>query len=262
MAMKIKGILCAAACAAVAFMSASCTYDVIDGGINDVKENRHLTTFEWLQQYEHTKEVAELFRQAGLEDVINGDVTVLAPNEWAVSRYVRRRNSINYLSPEDPRFTIDQLTYEELQQMQMYIFDGQWSSADIPEGGIYLTAMDGVTEVYLTVDPTNTNPNAGYDGGGAAGAGYQYSNFLQTTPNCVHVLYKRGTEWEFDYKDRTNMKNGSQDNPECDQYCSMMISDVITKNGVVHVLYSSDATYSELFYYPTLFFFGNRNDDK
>lgn len=239
----------------------SCTTDVIDGGINNIDENRNLTTFEWLSTYEHTKEVAELFRQAGLEDVVNGDVTILAPNEWAVSRYVRRRNSINYLSPEAPRFTIDQLTAEELEQMQMYIFDGQWSSSDIPEGGIYLTAIDGVTEVYLTVDPTNTNPNAGWDGGGSAGAGFQYSNFLQTTPNLVHALFKRGSEWEFDYKDRTKMKD-ALDNPECDQYCSMMISDVITKTGVVHVLYSSDATYSELFYYPTLFFFGNRNDDK
>jgi hypothetical protein len=51
------------------------------------------------------------------------------------------------------------------------------------------------------------------------------------------------------------------DNPECDQVYQMMLSDVVTNNGVVHIIYSGSYNYSDHYYYHTLFFFGTRADD-
>ena len=69
----------------------------------------------------------------------------------------------------------------------------------------YVTSVDGSQEIYLTLDETNTDPGSAYDGGNAAGAGFQYSNFLLTTPKIIHVLFKRGENWELNYLDRANL---------------------------------------------------------
>ena len=236
----------------------SCTADVIGGTVNSTGP-LDMTTFEWLSGQEETAIVAALFEKAGLKDAVNGEVTVLAPSKYAVNRYVRRRNSTNYIELSAPRFTIDDIEDSELARMGMYIFPGRWWRETIPEKGIQLTSLDGTQEVLITLDATNTDPGAAYDGGNTAGYGFQYSNFLQSTPYLIHALFKRGDYWELDYLSRANL---GLDNEECDQYYRMYVSDVRTSNGVVHVLYSGDTSFNEHYYYHTLFFFGTRQDDR
>ena len=236
----------------------SCTTDVIGGSINEFNKF-DVTTYEWLLQEETTNIVAQLFDKADLVDAINGDVTIISPSKYSVNRYVRRRNYgvRNGVEGAVP-FALEDIEAEELKKMSMYIFPGKWGRDNIPEEGVYLTSIDGKQEIYLTLDETNTDPTAAWDGGNAAGAGYQYSNFLLTTPKIIHVLFKRGDTWELNYLDRANL---GFDADACDQSYRMMISDIHTRNGVIHILYSGDTSYQEHFYYHSLFFHGKHTED-
>lgn len=251
--------ICAAAAAILAPLFSSCRTDVIGGTINETNKF-DMTTMEWLAQQEETKVVAELFEKAGLTDQVNGDVTLISPSKYSVNRYIRRKNYGFRNGVEGAvEFKLEDMTPAELAKMGMYIFPGKWGREDIPKDGVYLTSVDGSQEIRLTLDETNTDPGSAYDGGNAAGAGFQYSNFLLTTPKLIHVLFKRGSNWELTYLERANL---TLDNDECDQSYRMYVSDVHTNTGVVHVLYSGDSSYNEHFYYHSLFFFGKHADDK
>ncbi len=240
-------------------LAVSCRTDVIGGSINETNEF-DMTTYEWLLENETTTVVAQLFEKAGLKDAINGEVTLISPSKYSVNRYVRRRN-YGFRNGEEgaKEFKIEDLTEKELAQMAMYIYPGKWGRNDIPAEGVYLTSVDGSQEILLTLDETNTDPGSAYDGGNAAGAGFQYSNFLLTTPKLIHVLFKRGANWELTYLERATL---TPDNDECDQSYRMMVSDVHTNTGVVHILYCGDSSYNEHFYYHSLFFYGKHTDDK
>lgn len=259
MTMKMKRYIYLIAALTIGLAAVSCEEMGSIGGTVNSTDPLDITSFEWLQAQEETAVVAQLFEKAGLKDVVNGPVTVIAPNQWSVNRYIRRHNSINRKPQDDPRYTLDSLFQEDLSRMQMYIYEGVWNVDEIPEDGIYLTSIDGSQEIYLSYDEVNTDPTAAYDGGNVAGNGYQYSNFLMSHPKVLHVLFKRGEEWELDYLIRTTM---GFDNEECDQAYKMYVSDIKTKNGVVHVLYVGDSAYAEQYYYHSLFFYGTRSDDK
>lgn len=225
-----------------------------------VKDNRvNQSTAAFLNTFKVTSETGKLFERAGLTNEINGDVTILAPNNYAVNRYIRRNNNRALrLNPQAELLTVDNIPLADLAQLKMYIVDGKFLSADIPEEGIKLsTHLDG-DSVYLYTATSNAEPGAAWDGSGTPGQGYQYSNFMQRRPVKVYAHFKRGANWEMDPNQRVSM---GYDNPECDQVYEMYISDVLTDNGVVHVIYSGDYNYSDHYYYHTLFFFGTRADD-
>jgi hypothetical protein len=140
----------------------------------------------------------------------------------------------------------------------MYIVDDKYWSSNIPKEGIVLPTHLAGDSLRLNIEESNAEPGTAWDGGGQPGEGYQYSNFMQSKPTKVNVQFKRGDNWELEASQRVSM---GYDNPECDQVYKMYISDVLTTNGVVHVLYSGDYSYTDHYYYHTLFFFGTRADD-
>lgn len=249
----------AASAAVLALALVSCEKMSSIGGTVNSTEKLDITTSEWLASQPETAVVAQLFEKAGLNDVINGEVTLLAPNQWAVNRYIRRHNSMTRKADGDEPFILDSLMNEDLSRLLMYVYPGVFTIEDIPEEGVYLTSLDGSQEVFLRYEENNTDPTAAYDGGNVAGAGYQYSNFLMTTPKVLHAVFKKGEAWEDSYLQRRGL---GFDNPECDQAYKMYFSNVKTKNGVVHVLYVGDSEYAEQYYYHSLFFYGTRQDDK
>ena len=143
-------------------------------------------------------------------------------------------------------------------QLKMYIIDGKHWRESIPEDGIELTTHDPNVMLRITLDETNTDPGTAWDGAGTPGSGYQYSNFMQTRPQMIHVHFRRGSNWEETPEQRKQL---GYDNPECDQVYRMYVSDVVTTNGIVHVIYAGDYNYSDHYYYHSLFFYGNRDDD-
>jgi len=237
----------------LATLTFSCNNDndyIIGGEVNETNQV-NVKTFEYLSSLEETKVVAALFEKAGLKDVINGDVTVVAPNKWSVNRYLRRRyNQILRSDPSADSITIDDISNAELAKMGMYILPGKLSGKTIPEGGRILKAYDG-SDVFISIDEMDFDPGA---------APYSYSSFMEDVPDIIHIHYKRGDNWEWTELERSSLTN-YYDNPECDHVYRMYLSDILTKNGVVHILYSGDAGYSDHYYYHSLFDFGIRSDD-
>lgn len=237
----------------LAVLAFSCNDDkdyIIGGTVNETNKV-DLTTFDYLNSLDETKIVATLFEKAGLKEVINGDVTLVAPNVWSVNRYLRRRYiQLLRSNPSADSLTIDDISAEDLKKMGMYILPGKLSSETIPEGGKIMKAYDG-TEVCISVDEVDRDPGA---------ASYSYSSFMEDVPNIIHIHYKRGANWEWTALERSSLTN-YYDNPECDHVYRMYLSNVITKNGVVHILYSGDAGFSDHTYYHCLFDFGKISDD-
>jgi len=237
----------------------SCSKDYVIGGDINPTNKVNMTTFDFLQSMDETKQVATLFERAGMKDIINGNVTVISPNQWSIDRYLRRRHNIDLRSdPNAPELTIDDISKEDLKQMGMYVVDGIYWSKTIPANGKFLKTLNGM-DVFISWDETNTDPGTAWDGGGDPLYGYQYSRFLQAIPKIVHIHYKRGDNWEWTGEERAAAGGG--DDPECDQVYRMYLSDVLTTNGVVHILYEGDYNFSDHYYYHSLFFFGKTTDD-
>ena len=239
----------------------SCGNDYVIGGEPNESNKVNMTTFEFLQSMEETKQVATLFERAGLKDKINGNVTLFSPSQYSINRYLRRRHNIELRSnPNAPELTIANISTEELTaNMGMYVIEGSHWSQNIPEEGRMLKTLNG-RDVFISYDETNIDPGVAWDGGGSPWWGYQYSRFFQTTPRIVHIHFKRGNNWEWTGEDRYRISD-TYDNPECDHVYRMYISDVLTKNGVVHIIYQGDYNYSDHYHYHSLFFFGTRRDD-
>ncbi len=234
--------------------------DYIIGGTVNESNYVDKTTFDFLSSFEATKETAELIELAGIIEEVNKDITFLAPSNYAVRRYLRRLNNRALrLNPDTSEIKLTDLPSDSLAKfMKMYIVDGSFSREDIPEQGVFLETHLNGDSIRLTLDAVNTDPSAAWDGGGNPGAGYQYSNFMQSLPYLVHVQFKRGENWELSDQDRNLLDPNSG---ERDFKYRMYISDVVTKTGVVHVIYCGDYNYSDHYYYHTLFFFGTTNDD-
>lgn len=240
-------------------VSCSKNKDYIIGGKANATNKVSMSTFDFLKSFGVTTETARLFERAGMTAEINGNVTLIAPNNYAVERYLRRKNNQALrLDPNSKLMTVEDIPVSDLQQLKMYIVDNQYWSSNIPAGGIILPTHEPGDTLMLYTATSNTEPGAAWDGSGTPGQGYQYSNFMQTQPTKVYVHFKRGDNWEMDPNERVSL---GYDNPECDQVYEMYISDVITTTGVVHVIYSGDYNFSDHYYYHCLFFYGTRSDD-
>lgn len=246
------------ALASVSLFSCSKEGYIIGGEKNETNKV-DMTSSEFLKTFEATTETGRLLERAGLAAEVNGDVTIIAPNNYAVNRYLRRKNNRQWrLDPNAQPMTIEDIPEADLQQLRMYMVKGKYLSTDLTPEGIVLPTLSAGDSLRLSLEEATAEPGAAWDGGGQPGQGYQYSNFMQSRPKKVTVHFKRGDNWEMSANQRNSM---GYDNPECDQVYKMYISDVVTKTGVVHVIYSGDYTYSDHYYYHTLFFFGTRADD-
>ncbi len=243
---------------ALVFISCSKDKHIIGGDRNETNEV-NMSTFDFLKSFEATTQTARLIERAGLINEVNGDVTVIAPSNYAVNRFLRRKtNRLLRLDPAAQAMTVEDIPEAELEQLRMYIVDGSFLSTDLTPEGILLPTHRNGDSLRLSLVEATAEPGAAWDGGGQPGQGYQYSNFMQSRPKKVTVHFKRGANWEMSGATRTAM---GMDNPECDQVYKMYISDVKTTNGVVHVIYSGDYSYTDHYYYHSLFFFGTRADD-
>lgn len=135
---------------------------------------------------------------------------------------------------------------------------GKLSSANLTKEGVKMETLNPGDSLRLYVDESTAEPAAAWDGANEPGQGYQYTNFMQTTPKKVFVHFKRGTNWETTGEARATL---GLDNAECDQVYQMYLSDVETTTGIVHIIYVGNYNYNEHYYYHSLFFFGTRADD-
>jgi hypothetical protein len=253
--------------ALTSMLAVACHKDDSIGGTVNSTDAMDLTTFEWMSQTDETAVVAQLFEMAGMVDDINGEVTIVGPSKWSVQRYIRRRNKPYRDGVAGAtEFKLEDLTPAELAQMGMYVFPGKWDSKALAEQGAqYLTSLDGSQEIYLSLEKASADPGAAWNGEGNPGVGYQYGNFMMSNPMLVYVVFKRGVNWEVD--DKTGLPSYyarytlGLTSAETDQAYRMYLSDVRTKNGIVHIVVMGNTAYAERYHYHTLFFYGTRNDD-
>jgi len=242
-----------------ALVFSSCSKKNIIGGDKNETNEVNMTTYDFLKSFEVTTETARLIEKAGLINEVNGNVTIIAPSNYAVNRYLRRKtNRALRLDPHAKAWTVEDIPAADLDQLRMYIVDGQFFSTDLTADGILLATHHAGDSIRLSLQEATAEPGAAWDGGGEPGQGYQYSNFMQSRPKKVTVHFKRGAKWEMSGDQRSAL---GYDNPECDQVYKMYISDVKTTNGAVHVIYTGDYNYTDHYYYHSLFFFGTRADD-
>ena len=236
-----------------------CKKDYIIGGTKNETNKVEMSTYDFLKSYDVTKSVARLFERANLVSALNEDITLIAPNEYSVNRYLRRANNRRLrLDPRASLMTVEDIPAEELSKLRMYMVKGKYLSSDLSEVGIRLATLSPGDSLMLSLNESTAEPAAAWDGSNVPGQGYQYTNFMQTTPKKVFVHFKRGTKWETTGEQRAAL---GYDNPECDQVYQMYLSDVETTTGRVHILYVGNYNYNEHYYYHTLFFFGTRADD-
>src|SRR5690606_13627045 len=208
--------------APLAFLSCEKT-DYIIGGENNPTNQVNMTTMAYLETNELTQETAKLFERAGLASEVNGEVTVFAPSIYAINRYLRRQNNRRLrLDPDSPLMTADDISVDELQQLKMYLVPGNIWRETIPEEGLTVSTLSEGDSIRVRLVEVTADPGAAWDGGSAPGAGYQYPNFMQTTPQLIEAHFKRGDSWESTLTERLAL---GYDNPECDQVYQMYLSD-------------------------------------
>lgn len=231
----------------------------IIGGERNESNKVNQTTYDFLKSLDITSSTARLIERAGMINEVNGNVTVIAPSNFAVNRYLRRQNNRSLrLDPNSRLMNVETIPQTDLEQLQLYIVDNKYWRDNIPANGVTLPTHHAGDSLRLSLDESVADPGAAWDGGGQPGQGYQYANFMQTRPLKVRVQFKRGANWEMDPQERVLL---GYDDPECDQVYQMYLADVLTTTGVVHVIYSGDYNYTDHYYYHSLFFFGTRADD-
>ena len=267
----MKNIIGTLTFAAFVSLFASCNKDYVIGGDPNPTNRVNMTTLDYLKSVPETEGAAYLFEQAGMTQLVNSEVTVFAPGSWAINRYLRRKyNQDKLTTPDLSPYTIEDIAtlvqrdeeaagntmtaQEALEKnMGLYVVKGLFSMDAIPEEGVIVTMENG-NEAFLSVDVVEKDW-AGDD---------DYLSIMETKPELLHILYKRGSNWEFDATVRQGMNDGSlsyYDVPECDHYYRMWRSNVITTTGVVNVLYVGETDYQAHYYYHCLFFFGTRTMD-
>lgn len=235
-----------------------CQKDYIIGGKKNETNKVNLTTYDFLKSFDVTKSTSRLIERANLINEVNGKITLIAPSDYAVNRYLRRTNNRRLrLDPKASLWTVEDIPASDLEKLKMYMVPGEYLSSNLTKEGIKLETLSG-DSIKLSLEGSTSEPAAAWDGSNIPGEGYQYPNFMQTIPQKVFVHFKRGNNWETTGESRAAL---GYDNPECDQVYQMYLSDVETTTGIVHIIYVGNYNYDEHYYYHTLFFFGTRADD-
>ena len=95
----------------IALVFTSCSKDKhIIGGDRNETNAVNMSTFDFLKSFEATTQTARLIERAGLVNEVNGDVTVIAPSNFAVNRFLRRKNNrLLRLDPASQAMTVEDI---------------------------------------------------------------------------------------------------------------------------------------------------------
>ncbi len=197
---------------AVAFFACENDDYLVDGGVSD--PNVYMSTMDFLKQHPQLDTFAILIERAGLAGEVDGESTVFVANNVSVNKYLDK--VVSELRKEDPMatYTIDDIPVDTLQKyMGAYVFDTKITRDDMTKEGQVYTALNG-EERRISLEPVLSGEIA-------------YSNNLTIAPEYVYYTYKYGTSWD----DWDNLKD--------DTKIIIRTSNLISTNGVIHVLQGS-----------------------
>ncbi|GGZ28014.1 hypothetical protein GCM10007049_21150 [Echinicola pacifica] len=178
---------------------------LVDGGVSSGELGTD--TFSFLQSHPQMDTLALLIERAGLIDEVNGEVTLFAPNNLSVKKYVDEiLKGMRELDPE-AEFTVNDIPKDTLDKyMGAYIFPGKITREDMSPEGDIMVALNG-EERRISLEPRE-----------------EYTAQLSSFPEYVYYTYKQGEEWD--------LWNNITD----DELVQVRTSNLISTNGVVHVL--------------------------
>lgn len=187
----------------------SCEKDgnyLTDGGTSNQEVGT--TTMEFFKSHSQLDTLAILIERAGMEDLVNGNNTIFAPNNLSIKNYVK--TILAEMRYEDPQaeYTINDIPLDTLTKyMGGYIIPGKIKRENmtLEQGKIYI-AENG-EERRISLEPTD-----------------QYNGELDSKPEYVYFTYKQGEDWD-PWDDITD-----------DDKVVVKTSNLISTNGVIHVL--------------------------
>ena len=187
----------------------SCDKDgnyLIDGGISSPVVGT--TTMEFFKSHSQLDTLAILIEKAGMTDLVNGNNTIFAPNNLSIKNYVNAvLADMREIDPQ-AEYTVNDIPLDTLTKyMGGYIFPGKIKRENMTkdQGKIYI-AENG-EERRISLEPTD-----------------QYNNELDSKPEYVYFTYKQGDDWD------------EWDNIDDDDKVVVKTSNLISTNGVIHVL--------------------------
>ena len=192
----------------VLFSMYSCSNDsyLIDGGL--ANQNVGMSTYDFLKSHKQLDTLALLIQRADMIDVVNAKSTTLfAPNNLSIKNYIYYMRIIE----ENQNYGINDIPVEDLKDMLGgYIFDESLDRSKlIAEGKVYI-AHNG-EERKLSLIPVE-----------------EYKDQLDEFPEYVFYTFK-GLD---DYWG----PNPDEDNENDDIQTIVRTSNLISTNGVIHVL--------------------------
>lgn len=195
----------------VLFTLYSCSNDdyLIDGGLAD--QNVGKSTYDFLKSHKQLDSLALLIEKAGMIDMVNAKSTTLfAPNNLSIKNYIYYMRNVE----ENQDYGINDIPVEDLKVMLGgYIFDQSLDRSKlVNEGKIYI-AYNG-EERMLSLRPVD-----------------QYGDQLDEFPEYVYYTFKG----EDDYWGANPSEDGNND----DVNTVVRTSNLISTNGVIHVLQGS-----------------------
>jgi len=185
----------------------ACDNDYLnDGGVSDPHVD--MSTYDFLKSHPELDTLALLIERGGFVDAVNASSTLFAPNNNSINHYVN--TVLAQLRQEDPNaeFTVDSIPVDTLQKyLGGYIFNELITRDDLDEEGQIYTAIDG-EERKVSLEITSA-----------------YNNWLSKPAELVYYTFKNG-DWD------------DLDVPgdEPDDKVTVRTSNILTTNGVVHVL--------------------------
>jgi hypothetical protein len=167
-----------------------------------------MTTYDFLKSHPELDTLALLIERGGFVDAVNATSTLFAANNSSINKYVN--TILAELRQDDPNaeFTVDSIPVDTLKKyLGGYIFGELITRDDLDEDGQIYDAIDG-EERKVSLELIST-----------------YNNWLSTPADIVYFTFKN-EEW-----DDLDVPGDVPDDK-----VTVRTSNILTTNGVVHVL--------------------------
>ncbi len=191
----------------------SCSNDdyLVDGGVAD--QHVGMSTYDFLKSHKQLDTLAILIQKANMIEMVNAKSTTLfATNNTSIKNYVNEILTQKRKIDPMATFTINDISEAELKVMLGgYIFNEVLDRSKLVKEGKVYTALNGEDRL-LSLEPRE-----------------DYTDQLDNFPEYVFYTFKVGAEW-----DPTDAI--SDDAKEADKKTVVRTSNLISTNGVIHVL--------------------------
>lgn len=190
---------------------------LVDVGVSDGHVGT--TTFEFLKSHNQLDTLAIMIEKGGLVAQVNGASTLFAPNNLAIRSYVKRvLTEMRKLDPQ-AKYTFNDIPVDTIKKhLGGYIFPEKIRREDMKKEGKVYTANNGNNRM-ISLEPRE-----------------DYTDQLSSYPEYVYYTYKMGDEWD------------EWDNIDDDIKVQVRTSNLISTNGVIHILQGSHKLFN---YNPT-----------